>query len=91
MQGHWALAAFVLAKTLPLQFTPWSNYYPAKTIWFCDQIVKTRGIKLLKIDTSEELGLGDIFTKGLAKTFLVTLQEIYGMVNFVKSVIKSEC
>ena len=57
--------ALVLAKTtLPPQFTSRSKYYAIKTIWFREEIHK-RGIKLLKIDTKEQLG--DIFTKGLAQ------------------------
>ncbi len=56
--------ALVLAETLPPQFTPRSKYYAIKTIWFREEINK-RGIKLLKIETSEQLG--DMFTKGLAK------------------------
>ena len=56
--------ALVLAETLPPQFTPRSKYYATKTIWFREEIHK-RGIKLLKIDTTEQLG--DIFTKGLAQ------------------------
>jgi hypothetical protein len=58
------LGALVLAETLPPQFTPHSKYYATKTIWFHEEINK-HGIKLLKIDTSEQLG--DMFTKGLAK------------------------
>ena len=54
------LGELVLAKTLPPQFTPCSKYYATKTIWFREEINK-RGIKLLKIDTTEQLG--DIFTK----------------------------
>ncbi len=57
-------SALVLAKTLPPQFRPRSKYYATKTIWFCEEINKS-GIKLLKIETSEQLG--DMFTKGLAK------------------------
>jgi hypothetical protein len=56
--------ALVLAETLPTQFTLRSKYYATKTIWFCEEINK-RGIKLLKIETSEQLG--DMPTKGLAK------------------------
>ena len=56
--------ALILAQTLPPQFTPRSKHYAIKTIWFHEQIVR-RGIKLLKIDTVEQLG--DIFTKSLAK------------------------
>jgi hypothetical protein len=52
--------ALVLAEALPKQFTPRSKYYATKTIWFREEIHK-RGIKLLKIDTTEQLG--DIFTK----------------------------
>ncbi len=53
-----------LAETLPPQFTPLSKCYATKTIWVCEEINR-RGIKLLKIETSEQLG--DMFTKGLAK------------------------
>ena len=56
------VGALILANTLPPQFTPCSKFYAAKTIWFREEINK-RGIKLLKIDTVEQLG--DIFTKGL--------------------------
>jgi hypothetical protein len=55
--------ALVLAETLPPQFTPHSKYYATKTIWFCEEINK-HGIKILKIETSEQLR--DMFTKGLA-------------------------
>ncbi len=58
------LGALVLAETLPPQFMPRSKYYATKTIWFHEEINK-RGIKLLKIETSEQLE--DMFTKGLAK------------------------
>ena len=56
--------ALVLAETIPPQFTPRSKYYAIKTVWFREEINK-RGIKLLKIDTTEQLG--DIFTKGLPR------------------------
>jgi hypothetical protein len=56
--------ALVLAETIPPQFTPRSKYYAIKTVWFREEIQK-RGVKLLKIDTLEQLG--DIFTKGLAR------------------------
>ena len=56
--------ALVLAETIPPEFTPRSKYYAIKTVWFREEIVK-RGIKLLKIDTVEQLG--DIFTKGLPR------------------------
>jgi len=52
-----------LAETLPPQFTPRSKYYATKTIQFWEEIHKW-GIKLLMIETSEQLG--DMFTKGLA-------------------------
>ncbi len=58
------LGALVLAKTLPIQFTPRSKYYAIKTIWFREEIFK-RDIQLNKIDTVEQLG--DIFTKGLTR------------------------
>jgi hypothetical protein len=70
------LGALVLAKTLPPQFTPRSKYYATKTIWFWEEINK-RGIKLLKIETSEQLV--DIFTKGLAQpTFEYLRSKIIG-------------
>ena len=56
--------AFILANTFPPQFTPRSKYYASKTIWFRKEINK-REIKLLKIETVEQLG--DIFTKGLLR------------------------
>ena len=56
--------ALVLAETIPPQFTPRSKYYAIKTIWFREEIQK-RGIKLVKINSVEQLG--DILTKGLAR------------------------
>ncbi len=44
--------ALILAETLPPQFNPPSKHYTIKTIWFWEEIMK-RGIKLLKIDTTE--------------------------------------
>ena len=68
--------ALVLAETLPPQFTPRSKYYATKTIWFREEIHK-RGIKLHKIETSEQLG--DIFTKGLPQaTFEYLRAKIIG-------------
>ena len=65
--------ALVLGNTLPPGFTPRSKHYAIKTIWrwFREQIVK-RGIKLLKIDTKEQLG--DIFTKGLPEPAFIYLR-----------------
>ena len=37
--------ALVLSKTLPAQFTPRSNHYHTKTIWFREDIV-CQGFKL---------------------------------------------
>ncbi len=54
--------ALILAKTIPPEFTPRSKYYAIKTVWFREEIQK-RGVKLIKIDSVEQLG--DIFTKGL--------------------------
>ncbi len=54
--------ALILAETIPHEFTPSSKYYAIKTVWFQEEIQK-RAIKLLKIDTVEQLG--DISTKGL--------------------------
>ena len=56
--------ALMLAEMLPPQFTPCSKHYAIKTIWFREEIIK-RGIKLLNIDTTKQLG--DIFTKGLIR------------------------
>ena len=70
------LGALMLAETLPPQFTPRSKYYATKTIWFREEIHK-RGIKLKKIETSEQLG--DIFTKGLPQaTFEYLQSKIFG-------------
>ena len=63
--------ALVLAETLPPQFTPRSKYYATKTIWFREEIHK-RGMKLKKIETSEQLG--DLFTKGLPQATFEYLQ-----------------
>ena len=65
------LGALVLAETFPPQITPHSKYYATKTIWFWEEIHK-QGIKLLKIDTSKQLG--DMFTKGLAQPTFEYLQ-----------------
>ena len=54
--------ALVLAETIPPEFTPRSKYYAIKTVWFREEVQK-RGVKLIKIDSMEQLG--DIFTKGL--------------------------
>ena len=68
--------ALVLAETLPPQFTPRSKHYAIKTIWFREQIVQ-RKIKLLKIDTVEQLG--DLFTKGLSRaTFEYLRKKLMG-------------
>jgi hypothetical protein len=65
-----------LAETLPPQFTPRSKHYAIKTIWFREQIVQ-RKIKLLKIDTVEQLG--DLFTKGLPRaTFEYLRRKLMG-------------
>ena len=68
--------ALVLAEMLPPQWTPRSKWYATKTIWFREEIHK-RGIKLLKIETVEQLG--DIFTKGLPRaTFEYLRKKIMG-------------
>eukprot|EP00804_Cyclotella_cryptica_P015702 CCRYP_018922-RA/>CCRYP_018922-RA protein AED:0.46 eAED:0.46 QI:0/-1/0/1/-1/0/1/0/76 len=64
--------ALVLAETLPPQFTPRSKHYAI----ICEQIVK-RKIKLVKIDTVEQLG--DLFTKGLTRvTFEYLRRKLLG-------------
>ena len=47
--------ALMLAETLPPQSTPHSKHYETKTIWFREDIFK-RGIKLVNIDTLQQLG-----------------------------------
>ena len=64
--------ALILADMIPPQFTPRSKTYHVKTIWFREEI-KRRGIKLLKIETSEQLG--DLFTKGLSTKAFVHLRK----------------
>ena len=56
--------ALILANTFSPQFNPRSKYYASKTIWFLEEINKME-IKLLKIETVEQLG--DTFTKGLLR------------------------
>ena len=56
--------ALVLAQKLPPEYTPRSKHYHTKTIRFREACVK-RGIKLLKIETVEQLG--DLFAKSLPK------------------------
>ena len=71
------IGAFVLVKTLPQQFTPRSEYYDIKTIWFCEEIQHKCCVQLLKIDTVEQYG--DIFTKGLVQvTFEYLRKKIIG-------------
>ncbi|KAL7487789.1 hypothetical protein ACHAW6_013367 [Cyclotella cf. meneghiniana] len=64
--------ALVLAKTIPSLFTPRSNYYAIKTVWFREEIQKC-GIMLVKIDTVKQLE--DIFTKGLPRAVFEYLQK----------------
>ena len=64
--------ALVLAETIPPQFTPRSKYYAIKTVWFREEIQK-RGVKLIKIDSMEQLG--DIFTKGLPRAIFEYLRK----------------
>ena len=64
--------ALILADMIPPQFTPRSKTYHVKTIWFREEI-KRRGIKLVKIETTEQLG--DLFTKGLPNKAFVYLRK----------------
>ena len=64
--------ALVLAETIPPEFMPQSKYYAIKMVWFRQEIQK-RGIKLLKIDTVEQLG--DIFMKELPHAVFEYLQK----------------
>ncbi len=56
--------ALILIDTLPPQYTLWSKHYHIKTIWF-REIIKKLKIKLVKIETVEQLC--DLFTKTLPK------------------------
>ena len=56
--------ALILTMTLPPKFTPHNKYYATKTIWFCEEINKSK-ILLLKIATVDQLGY--LFTKGLPR------------------------
>ena len=68
--------ALVLANTLPPQFTPASKHYAVKTHWFREQIIR-RGIQVLKISTTEQLG--DICTKCLPQaTFEYLRKKLMG-------------
>ena len=53
-------------------YLPRSKFFHLEYVWFREQIV-TRGIKLVKVDTKEQLG--DIFTKGLVKVAFDYLRE----------------
>jgi hypothetical protein len=64
--------ALVLAETIPPEVTPRSKYYAIKTVLFRGEII-CRGIKLLKIDTVEQLGV--IFTKGLTQVVFEYLRK----------------
>ena len=68
-------SVLVVAETHP-QFTPTSKHYASKKIWFRKLIV-LRGIKLLKIDTIEQLG--DMLTKELPRvTFEYMKRKLLG-------------
>ena len=49
------VGTLVLAEALPPQFTPRLKHYATKNIWLCEDIFK-RGIKLVNIDTLQQLG-----------------------------------
>ncbi len=62
----------ILVDTLPPQYTPQSNHYHIKSIWFRELIKKLK-IKLVKIETVEQLD--DIFTKALPSVQFEYLQK----------------
>ena len=64
-------SSLILARTLPLKFTPHSKYYSTKKVLFCEGFNKTK-IALLKIATIEQLV--DLFTKGLPRSTFEYLQ-----------------
>ena len=57
------VGALTLGKLEPRRMTPRSKHYAIKYHWFREHI-GPRNIKLVKIDTKDQLG--DIFTKGLS-------------------------
>eukprot|EP00956_Cyclotella_meneghiniana_P016409 scaffold25911_cov23-Cyclotella_meneghiniana.AAC.4 len=56
------VGALTLGRLEPKRMTPRSKHYAIKYHWFREQI-GSRNIKLVKVDTHDQLG--DIFTKGL--------------------------
>ena len=56
------VGALTLGRLEPKRMTPRSKHYAIKYHWFREQI-GPRNIKLVKVDTHDQLG--DIFTKGL--------------------------
>ena len=70
--------ALVPTETIPPQFTPQSKYYVIKTAWFRDEI-QNRGVRLLKIETVQQLGAMFMFTKGLSRpTFEYLRKKVMG-------------
>ena len=61
----------ILARTLSPKCMPRSKYYATKTIWFRDEINKSK-IALLKIATVQQVGY--LFTKGLPRATFKYLQ-----------------
>jgi hypothetical protein len=82
------VGALILADTLPPQYTPWSKHYHIKTIWFRELIKKLK-IKLVKIETVEQLG--DIFTKALPRVKFEYLQKKISWVGSIKFTLEREC
>ena len=83
--------ALLLARTLTPQLTSPSNYYATKTIWFHKNIVNHR-IKLLKIDTVEQLG--DLFTKGPPRTiFNIRVRRLWvgKFLKLIQSILERAC
>ncbi len=64
--------ALVLAETIPSQFPSRSKCYAIKMVVFREEIQR-HGVKLLKIETLEQLG--DLLTKGLARATFEYLQK----------------
>ena len=68
--------AFILANTLPPQYTPRSKFYALKMHWFRQECF-SRGIIIQKIATTEQLG--DILTKCLPQaTFEYLRKKLMG-------------
>ena len=77
--------ALIISRKLPPKFTPCSNYYTTKTIWFHEEINKSK-IALSKIATVEKLG--GLSTKGLPRATFEHLRNKKWFVDYIPSIRK---